>query len=496
MTTNPPFSNNATLRNYIESEIRKEEEAEVGLQVAQSMLGIDSIDKEFRALKERLAETQFQFDAEKSKTLRPYQETALFHLFELLKAKRSTIGLQLPTGAGKTFVIHSYIYRHFLQRSQNVLVITPSWEIANQHAMTVSQHFKDGKKRVRRLGGQGQVISVFDEYESRGRGGKVILTTSALFYARQAQLMEQLKVGLIVIDEGHHGWKKLRLNSVQEFSRTKQIPVVLLTATPPRNMQGLPFAAQLRYLDLVPEYLVPCEVVRLETGQQFDPVLKNGILSQSSRVELSSRKQRFEKIIESSIQHIRGQTIYYAGSVREAMGVMKAFAEKNITAVTVHSKWTAKGDRINALAIEKFRRGEVQVLVNVQMLAMGFDVPNVETIIVARPVESDTLFTQMVGRGARPAPGKDKFILIDVHDTIFKPEVAKIFEHRQLFYNGRDNKQEIEMTISAPPVMPVKKISPNKFLYPYMNSKISDLHDELYDYFELIARDAILEQLR
>ena len=42
----------------------------------------------------------------------------------------------------------------------------------------------------------------------------------------------------------------------------------------------------------------------------------------------------------------------------------------------------------------------------------------------------------MVGRGARPAEGKDKFILIDVHDTVSKPEVAKIFEHKHLFYAG------------------------------------------------------------
>ncbi len=177
-------------------------------------------------------------------------------------------------------------------------------------------------------------------------------------------------------------------------------------------MENLPFAAQLSYLDLVPEYLVPCDVIRLDTGEEFNPVLKNGTLSQKSRVEISSRKARYEKIVEGSLQYIKGQAIYYAGSVSEAMGVVAEYKKLNVSAVAVHSKWTEKGDKINAIAIEKFRKGDVQILVNVQMLAMGFDVPNVETIIVARPVESDTLFTQMVGRGARPAEGKTRFILI------------------------------------------------------------------------------------
>jgi superfamily II DNA or RNA helicase len=108
----------------------------------------------------------------------------------------------------------------------------------------------------------------------------------------------------------------------------------------------------------------------------------------------------------------------------------------------VHSKWTNKAEKINSLAIEKFRNNKAQVLVNVQMLAMGFDVPNVETIIVARPVESDTLFTQMVGRGARPAPEKTEFVLIDVHDLISKPDVAKIFEHKHLFYHDANAPEE------------------------------------------------------
>ncbi len=86
-------------------------------------------------------------------------------------------------------------------------MVTPSWEIANQHASTLVQYFKDGQSKIRRLGGRGQLISVFDEFIP-GSKGKAIITTSALYYARREKLRQSLKTALVVIDEGHYGWKR------------------------------------------------------------------------------------------------------------------------------------------------------------------------------------------------------------------------------------------------------------------------------------------------
>ena len=47
----------------------------------------------------------------------------------------------------------------------------------------------------------------------------------------------------------------------------------------------------------------------------------------------------------------------------------------------------------------------------------GTDIPNIETIIIARPTKSNTLYTQMVGRGLRLYPGKKKCVLIDCVGT-------------------------------------------------------------------------------
>lgn len=451
----------------------------LNLEVAERMLKIESVDREFAKLRKVSADSRFQFDPEKAKIkLRPYQVDAIRNLEGHLENGAPVVGLQLPTGAGKTFVIHSFLRSRATQKitgHKNILIVTPSWEIANQHAATLAQQFKGGAGCVKRLGGRGQLISHFPEFKAEQRG-QIIITTSALFFARKEQWRDQLKLSYVIIDEGHHGWKKKRLNAVQMFAREIQAPCILLTATPPQNMESLPFAAQLKYLDLVPEFLVPCEIIGLHTGEEFKPVIRQGMVSQASMNELSSRSTRYETIVQESIPHLRGQVIYYAGSVSEAMGVVDAFAKRDIEAVVVHSKWAQKGDRINSLAIDQFRQGRARVLVNVQMLAMGFDVPNVETIIVARPVESDTLFTQMVGRGARPRTGKDKFVLIDVHDTIHKPEVAKIFEHKHIFYSDKDlGAVPRAKVIAALPVTLVTTLEINDLTgFPFHEGQLDD----------------------
>ena len=51
--------------------------------------------------------------------------------------------------------------------------------------------------------------------------------------------------------------------------------------------------------------------------------------------------------------------------------------------------------------IERFKRREIKVLVNCELLATGFDAPGIDAVVLARPAESRILYAQMVGRGLR-----------------------------------------------------------------------------------------------
>lgn len=99
-----------------------------------------------------------------------------------------------------------------------------------------------------------------------------------------------------------------------------------------------------------------------------------------------------------------GQTLIFAVSVAHA----KAIAEKIPGAVVVDAKTKNRAE-----IIERFTRREIPALVNCMIFTEGTDMPLIETIIMARPTTSNALYTQMVGRGLRLSPGKDKLTLID-----------------------------------------------------------------------------------
>ena len=52
-------------------------------------------------------------------------------------------------------------------------------------------------------------------------------------------------------------------------------------------------------------------------------------------------------------------------------------------------------------SIEAFKQGKINVLTNFGVLTTGFDSPNIDAVIVARPTFSLVLYSQMIGRGLR-----------------------------------------------------------------------------------------------
>ncbi|HET6343568.1 MAG TPA: helicase-related protein, partial [Myxococcota bacterium] len=72
---------------------------------------------------------------------------------------------------------------------------------------------------------------------------------------------------------------------------------------------------------------------------------------------------------------------------------------------------TPSGDR--AAIIGRYSRGDTQVLSNVDVCTEGFDVPETSAVILAAPTKSETKYLQAVGRVTRPAPGKDRAVVLD-----------------------------------------------------------------------------------
>ena len=70
--------------------------------------------------------------------------------------------------------------------------------------------------------------------------------------------------------------------------------------------------------------------------------------------------------------------------------------------------------------IEQYKNKEIRVLFNYGVLTHGFDAPNTEVVIIARPTQSPILYNQMIGRGLRgpKVGGNEECILVDIKDNI------------------------------------------------------------------------------
>lgn len=109
-------------------------------------------------------------------------------------------------------------------------------------------------------------------------------------------------------------------------------------------------------------------------------------------------------IAEAYRTYAKGQTLIFATSVEHARNIAKLIP--GAVSVTGDTK-----DRRRIIGA--FTRREIPVLVNCMIFTEGTDIPLIETIIAARPTQNASLYTQMVGRGLRPYPGKKKLTLVD-----------------------------------------------------------------------------------
>lgn len=112
-----------------------------------------------------------------------------------------------------------------------------------------------------------------------------------------------------------------------------------------------------------------------------------------------------QAVADAYRQYAEGATLIFAASVRHAQAIAAAIGRD---AVVVTGETKNRAD-----IIRDFTARKIKCLVNVMVFTEGTDIPLIETLIIARPTQSDSLYTQMVGRGLRLHPDKQRLNLID-----------------------------------------------------------------------------------
>lgn len=330
-----------------------------------------------------------------------YQEDMKARIEKALCLHRSVMA-QMPTGTGKTYlltaVIDSFVRANFKAK---VWIVAHRRELVSQIDETVRK---------------------FHSYSS---------ATSSLLSSVKAMSIQWLmrhydeieeEPGLIVIDEAHHALAKTYKEMWERFPKAKFLG---LTATPCR-LNGKGFTDLFDVLVQswgVPEFiskgrLATYDFVSIKsdgvTQRLIDSLQKRGADGDYQNKEMDmllNKKPSIERLYRSLEEFGKDRKgIVYAINISHAQKITKLYQEHGVKAIAIDSKTPATERQQD---IEAFKKGDIQVLVNVDIFSEGFDCPDVEFVQLARPTLSLAKYLQMVGRGLRVAKGKKNCVIID-----------------------------------------------------------------------------------
>lgn len=355
---------------------------------------------------------------------RPYQQDVIDGALSSWRTYRRVAAV-MPTGAGKT-VVFSHIAGLALAAGP-VLVLAHRTELIEQAA--------DKLRQVN----PGTVIGVLQAAVKEWRAPVVVGSVQTCSTARGLSLLRARRWSLIIVDEVHHGVAESYMKIFRELGVfTPDGPRLLgVTATLDRaDNRALGELIEhivdprLGLIDLIrhPDgpYLVPPRGVRVKiAGLNLASVRRTaGDFNAGALGAAMTAAMAPQKIVEAWQEHAKGRpTVGFAPTVEFSKEVAQAFNDAGH--VAVHLDGTTAAD-MRAAALERFRRGEVEVLWNVGLFTEGTDLPSIGCVILGRPTSSSTLYQQMVGRGLRLHPGKRDCIILDVSGVTGRHRLATL----------------------------------------------------------------------
>ena len=335
--------------------------------------------------------------------LRPYQHDAVDQVELAWHRGRRAPLLAAPTGSGKT-IIACELIRRAVDRGRRVLFLAPRRELIEQAV-----------DKLEAAGIDTNVVMAGDS--RRSSFARVTVASVDTLHARRMRDggYPILDPDLIVVDEAHLFVTPLRAGIIGYWPKAK---IAGLTATPARK-DG-------RALALIFDELIEVATVGELTEQGFlvpgryfsigDPDLSRvkitaGDYNSHQLGEVMNRPTLVGNIVTTWLSRAGGRrTVVFATTIAHSAALANEFKAHGVAAEHVDAN-TPTEERHDIF--ERFRSGDTQVLANCTLASYGFDLPELDCVIVARPTKSMVLYLQMIGRGLRPAPGKTHCLVLD-----------------------------------------------------------------------------------
>ena len=224
----------------------------------------------------------------------------------------------------------------------------------------------------------------------------------------------------LIVDEAHHATAETYQRVLKYFNARF---ILGLTATPDRaDGQSVlelfrDCAHRLSLREAVERgELVPIRCVRVETNVNLSKVRYNQIQYNRRDIEETVLvPARDELIVSTYRDHVPGRkAVAFCVNVRHGEELAERFRKSGIAARSVSGRMPAEERK---KYLEAFREGALRVLCACDILNEGWDCPDVEVLLMARPTLSKVIYLQQLGRGTRKAPGKESLIVFDFVDN-------------------------------------------------------------------------------
>lgn len=352
-----------------------------------------------------------------------FQQNAVRALNENINVDGPASGLLvMPTGSGKTRTAAYFLLRDMISQGYQVVWLTHRHMLVDQAAdafLNAYPLIKKNNPKAKKL----DMICISGQHSSIRKAEKtdniIIVSVQSGFRSREYLEPVLARKVIVVIDEAHHAVAH-SYQRVLDFIRRKRRNMKLLglTATPIRSTDRSSkklmemFNEKIIY-SISMSKLISQKVLsdphfeRVETSVNFEPqinvdeaklIKRFGELPATLIDRVAKSAKRNKVIVDTYMQKREqyGKTLIFALNIEHCYTLCKDLRKKGVKCDYIYS-----GRDDNARIIKEFQNGDLDVLVNINILTEGSDVPKIQTVFLTRPTQSEGLLVQMIGRGLR-----------------------------------------------------------------------------------------------
>ncbi len=367
------------------------------------------------------------------RTPRPYQKEAIDAVMASIKSGNNSGLITLATGLGKTMVAASVISEYLEEiPNANILVLAHMSDLVRQleiacwpqfHKAVDTHVWTDGEKPAFHEGIIFATWQSVDAYISTGNS------------------LEN-HFDLVIIDEAHHAPSN-SFSSLINYLNPKYLLGV--TATPwradgtnLRELFGEPLFSMSVVEGMQKDFLSKVDYEMLTDGINWDHIseLSEKGLTIRDLNQLLYIPERDIGLVERVVEEINKirnpRTLVFCRSIKHAEKLLNYFRGFDLPTAILHSR-LGRTERFQALS--NFRTGKIKVLISIEMLNEGIDVPEVNLVCFARVTHSRRIFLQQLGRGLRISDDKESVKVLD-----FVADIRRIAAGIEMNNEARENK--------------------------------------------------------